>query len=140
VSYTRPVLSWEARTRLHRLTGMADELLTTARRTGDEEVQRELDFLMGEVRMTLALDDPDAAAEFEHVVVGPKRGERAAEVRAAELAGWLKAALAVEAMSAQRAAQEATAPPPLRRKQTLGFKLRSPITRDSAEADTPEPS
>jgi hypothetical protein len=127
---------------LHRLTGIADELLTTARRTneaGEEAVQRELDFLMGEVRMTLALSDPDAAAEFEHVVVGPKRGELPSEVRAAELAGWLKAALAVEAMAAQRAVQEASAPPALRRKQTLGFKLRSPITRDAA-GDTAEPS
>jgi hypothetical protein len=136
------VLSWEARTRLHRLTGMAEELLTTARRGGGDgdSVGRELDFLMGEVRMTLALDDPDAAAEFEHVVVGPKRGELPPEVRAAELAGWLKAALAVEAMTAQRAVQEASAPPPLRRKQTLGFKLRSPITRDSTEPETSEPT
>src|SRR5688500_4502954 len=124
------MLSADARDRLHRLTGMADELLTTARRgvAGEEAVRGELDFLMGEVRMTLALDDPDAAAEFEHVVVGSKRGEVPPEVRAAELAGWLKAALAVEAMAAQRAAQPA--PQPRGRKQTIGFKLRSPITRE----------
>lgn len=128
------MLSGDARDRLHRLTGMADELLTTARRGAADEsaVRGELDFLLGEVRMTLALDDPDAAAEFEHVVVGAKRGEVPSEVRAAELAGWLKAALAVEAMSAQRAAQQAAAAPP-RRKQTLGFKLRSPIARDESD-------
>jgi hypothetical protein len=126
------VLSLEARDRLHRLTGMADELLGVARRgQGDDAIRGELEFLMSEVRLTLALDDADAAAEFEHVVVGPKREAAPPEVKAAELAGWLKAALAVEAQSAQRAAQPAAEP--RRRRQTLGFRLRSPIARDEAD-------
>ena len=132
-------MSWEGRARLQRLTGMADELLGVTRggAAQGEPVQRELDFLMGEVHAVLALEDTATAEEFEHVVMRRSGNDLPAQVRAAELAGWLKAELAVEAAAAQRAARPAEERPqaPSRRKQTIGFKIRSPITRETAESE-----
>ena len=130
-------MSWEGRARLQRLTGIADELLTATRVGAGEAplVQRELDFLMNEIHMVLALDAPDVAGEFDHVVRA--REELPPQLRAAELAGWLKAQLAVESAAAQRAA---LLPPPERRKHTLGFKIRSPIEREATPPEPPQQS
>lgn len=119
-------VSWDDRKRLGRLHGIADELLASARATPDptseEAIGSELDALMNETRAVLANNDEALAVEFARVVMGETASSSPAELRAAMLVGWLKAELAAEAMEAQRE--------PPRRKQTIGFKIRSPITRE----------
>jgi hypothetical protein len=50
------------------------------------------------------------------------------EVRAETMVGWLNAALATESLD-EKARQDAAGEGPRRRKQTIGFKTRAPITR-----------
>jgi hypothetical protein len=124
-------LSWETRKRLLRLGGIVGELLDSARSTpalrSDRAFGQQLSSLMEEVRVALGQDDPGLADEFRRVVVASD--ELPADLRAAALAGWLKAELAVESLEDQRASAQPRAP---RKKQTLGFKIRSPITREAA--------
>ena len=70
---------------------------------------------------------------FSLLVVAVGTDSPPSDVRAAVLVGWLKAGLAAETMEAQR-------PEPPRRKQTIGFKIRSPITRETEGREGPENS
>jgi hypothetical protein len=131
--YTRRVpLAWDERKRLLRITGLAEELLGVAAsghanaRTGlDEQVA----FLVREVHGVLATSDAATADEFERLVARGPEADVAAELRAAALVGWVKAELATESMEESREEEAASQPEP-RRKQTVGFKIRSPITRE----------
>lgn len=118
-------VSWEDRKRLGRLHGIADELLASARSTPDraaaDAIGSQLDALMSEIQTVLATNDEGLADEFTRVVM-TEAATSPAELRAAMLVGWLRAGLATEAMEAQRE--------PPKRKQTIGFKIRSPITRE----------
>jgi hypothetical protein len=119
-------VSWDDRKRLLRLHGIADELLASARAAQDPEagnaIGRQLDALTSEVHEVLAANDEALADEFTRVVMADTAVSSPAPLRAAMLVGWLKAGLAAEAMGAP--------PEPAKRKQTIGFKIRSPITRE----------
>jgi hypothetical protein len=119
-------LSWEARMRLLRLGGVAEELLASARAGREPETSfaERIDALTDEVRDAVAGSDALLEEELERVL-GPSDG--AADVRVAVLVGWLKAGLAAELLNEQRGAAVSVA---TRRKQTIGFKIRSPVTRD----------
>jgi hypothetical protein len=125
-------LQWESAKKLMRLQGMSEELVASARASADPSVNRAvLDALTGLARETQAVletGDAGLAAEFERVVVGGSQGSDRAEVLGAALSGWLRAALGVEALDERRDAAMQEAPP--KRKQTIGFKIRSPITRE----------
>jgi hypothetical protein len=125
-------LAWDERKRLLRLAGVAEELLSVAEASGHEAARAglpgQLAFLMNEVQEVLA-SDPVAAEEFERLVVRGPGAEVPTELRAAALVGWLKAELAAESIEESRDEQAASRPPS-RRKQTVGFKIRSPITRE----------
>ena len=131
-------LAWGERKRLMRLTGLSDELLNATRiprdQAGLEALGVELDSIVGEVGELLADADGRLAAEFERVVV--RRDEpRPPDLRAAALAGWLRAELAVESLDEARSQQEEQLDS-LRRKLTIGFRSRSrtglpPAGRDS---------
>jgi hypothetical protein len=122
--------------RLVRLTGIADELLTSLRArpelSADGAAQAQVASLLEEVHALLGESAPALADEFEQVVVGAAAEDAPAELRAAAAAGWLKAGLASQSFDEQAAGPAETMLGPLRRKQTLGFKIRSPITRDAA--------
>jgi hypothetical protein len=126
-------ISFEARKRLLRLHGIADELLSSARVAKEQQaldaVAAELDVLAAQVHEVLETADAELAAEFQQVVVEPIGNVPEADVRAAVLAGWLKAGLAAEAIDAQRQEQ---APP---RKHSIGFRIRSVLTRDSGAGE-----
>ncbi len=126
-------LPWEERKRLLRIAGVAEQLLGVAQAGGEEAARagldEELTFLMEEVHGILAASDPAAADEFERVVRRGPGAPVAAELRTAALIGWLKTELALETVDEQRA-EEAASRPEERRKQTIGFKIRSPITRE----------
>ena len=132
-------LEWDDRKRLLRMHGIADELLTSARAgTGAGNAKgafdRQLDTVAQEVHMLLLDTDGPAADEFERVVLQGGGDEPPPEVRAAALVGWLKAGLAGEALEAQQQAEETqrSAQKPVGRKQSIGFKIRSPVTREKA--------
>ena len=111
---------------------MSEELLGSARAADDPSANKAvLDALNGLARETQAvLETGDAAlaAEFERVVVTGSQDSDRAEVLGAALSGWLRAALGVEALDEKRDAAVKQAPS--KRKQTIGFKIRSPITRE----------
>jgi hypothetical protein len=121
-------ISWEDRKRLLRLHGVADELLASARTPHDSNasaaLEAQLDAISNEILAVLAQNDEDLADEFSRLVMAVGTDSPPSDVRAAVLVGWLKAGLAAETMEAQR-------PEPPRRKQTIGFKIRSPITRET---------
>ena len=127
-------ITFDDRKRLLRLHGIADELLSSARVAKEQQaldaVSAELDVLAAQVHEVLETADAELASEFQQVVVQPIRNVPEADVRAAVLAGWLKAGLAAEAIDAQR--QEQALP----RKHSIGFRIRSALTRDSS-ADEP---
>jgi hypothetical protein len=142
-------LEWDDRKRLLRMHGIADELLTSARGgsgTGAARgaFDRQLDTVAQEVHLLLLDTDGPAADEFERVVLQGAGDESPPEVRAAALVGWLKAGLAGETMEAQRQSEETqrSAQKPVGRKQSIGFKIRSPVTREKvpeASADPDQP-
>jgi len=78
--------------------------------------------------------DSVAAAEFERIVMHGPDAELAPELQAAALVGWVKAELTTQALDDKRAEDEASRP---RKKQTLGFTFRSPITREQPVPETP---
>jgi hypothetical protein len=121
------VLPAETRARLIRLTAVADELLASVR-TGysGQALQRELEFLIGEVAVLLR-DDPALAREFERIVAGAGRRERPVEVRAFALSGWLNGALVVDAAEYQPEA--VPAPAVAQQRQPLGLKILSSLAR-----------
>jgi hypothetical protein len=129
-------LEWDDRKRLLRMHGIADELLTSARAgagatPAKAALDQQLDTVAQEVHMLLLDTDGPAADEFERVVLQGTGDDRAPEVRAAALVGWLKAGLTGETMEAQQEAEEKqrSAQKPVGRKQSIGFKIRSPVTR-----------
>ena len=139
-------LDWQDRKRLIRMHGIADELLTSARGgaagPAKEAIGREVDAIVEEVHMLLLDTDGPVADEFERIVL-QGTNDSPAEVRAAVLVGWLKAGLAAETFEAQRRAEERqnAAKAPAGRKQSIGFKIRSPVTREKAsEAESNEGS
>ena len=116
--------------RLLRVGGVAEELLAHARAGHATELEGAFADLVGaladEVQAVVSESDPFVAEEFERVVVGS--GDAPAELRAAALVGWLNAELAAESLTEQRAGSDSAEH--LRRKQTIGFKFRSPVTRE----------
>jgi hypothetical protein len=117
--------------RLLRVGGVAEELLAHAR--GGHATEIEAAFadhvcaLADEVQAVVCESDPLMAEEFERVI---GRGDAPADLRAAALVGWLNAVLSAESLTDQRAGSDSAEH--LRRKQTIGFKLRSPVTREHA--------
>jgi hypothetical protein len=130
-------LPWESAKKLMRLQGMSEELLASTRgaveSTADTAMRDALKSLAHEILVVLETSDPTLAAEFERLVVGTSADSASPAVQGAAIAGWLRAALGAEALDEKRAA---TAPPaePRSRRQTIGFRIRSPVTR----AATPE--
>ena len=129
-------LPWEVITKLMRFQGIAEELLASARSSRDADLGDALDgqlaILLQETQTVLAFCDESLAAEFARVVVPESADSTPAEVQAAAFVGWLRAGLNVEALENKRETverQQAAQEPP-RRKQTIGFKIRSPLTRD----------
>jgi hypothetical protein len=130
-------LEWDDRKRLLRMHGIADELLASARAgiaagPAKAAMDRQLDTIAQEVHMLLLDTDGPAADEFERVVLQGAGDDSPPDVRAAALVGWLKAGLAGETMEAQRQAEEKqpSVHKPVGRKQSIGFKIRSPVTRE----------
>ena len=124
------MLPWEATKRLLRLQGVAEELLNTARASGpeaDEALGLQVNAVAEEVRSLLAEHDPALAEELQGRLAMASGPAVPVDVSAAVLVGWLRAGINAEALDERRAA---TAPPDVRRKQTIGFKIRSPITRE----------
>jgi hypothetical protein len=131
-------LPWDSAKKLMRLQGVSEELLASARGANDpstnEALRDALDSLAHEIQVVLETGDPVLAAEFERLVVGTSRDSSPPEVQGAAIVGWLRAALGVEALEEKREAAAKSAEPPRPRKQTIGFKIRSPVTRGA----TPE--
>lgn len=127
-------LPWDARMRLVRLAGVTDELLVSARAAptpnAGAALSQRLVSLLEEVQQVVGENDPFLADEFARVVCSSD--EVPPDVQAAVLSGWLKASLATESLEEQRAQQQAQQEPDRRRKQTIGFKIRSPITREAS--------
>lgn len=130
-------LSWGDAKRLARLHGIADELLRSARASTEPEiaeaVDRQLSAIGHEIVALLEATDARVAEEFHRVVLGRSGGPLPPEVRAATMAGWLKAALGTESLE-EKARQNAAGEEPRRRKQTIGFKIRRPITRAQGDS------
>jgi hypothetical protein len=120
-------LAWGERKRLMRITGLADELLNATRIPRDREsfqaLDGEIDALIGEVHALLSDSDAKLAAEFERMVVRSD-DVRPPDLRAAALAGWLRAEIHVESLDEART-QMGITEGELRRKLTLGFRTRS---------------
>jgi len=120
-------LAWGERKRLMRITGLADELLNATRIPRDQEsfqaLNGEIDALMGEVHALLSDSDAKLAAEFERMVLRSDE-VRPPDLRAAALAGWLRAEIHVESLDEARTQMGVTDEEP-RRKLTLGFRTRS---------------
>ena len=116
--------------RLLRVGGVAEELLAHARAGRATEIEGAFADLVAaladEVQAVVGESDTLIAEEFERVVVGS--GDAPAELRAAALVGWLNAELAAESLTEQRAGSDSAEHP--RRRQTIGFKFRSPVTRE----------
>jgi hypothetical protein len=135
-------LEWDDRKRLLRMHGIADELLTSARGgMGSTPTQiamtQQLEAVSQEVHMLLLDTDGLVADEFERVVLQGVQDEAAPDVRAAALVGWLKGGLAGETMEAKQDAEEHQRQQqrPAGRKQSIGFKIRTAITRDRTPKD-----
>jgi hypothetical protein len=120
-------LAWGERKKLMRITGLADELLNATRLPRDQAsfqaLDGEINALMGEVHALLTDSDPKLAAEFEKMVVRSDE-LRPPDLRAAALAGWLRAEIHVESLDEARIQMGVTDDEP-RRKLTLGFRTRS---------------
>jgi hypothetical protein len=119
-----------------RLTGLADELLNATRiprdQAGFDALEGEIDALMGEVHSLLGESDAKLAAEFDRVVARPDEA-RPPDLRAAALAGWLRAEIHVESLDEARLQAGVTDGPP-RRKLTIGFRSRSQATPPSSSS------
>jgi len=120
-------LAWGERKRLMRITGLADELLNATRiprdQAGFQALDGEIDALMGEVHALLSDSDGKLAAEFDRMVVRSD-DVRPPDLRAAALAGWLRAEIHVESLDEARTQMGVTEGEP-RRKLTIGFRARS---------------
>jgi len=132
-------LPWDSAKKLMRLQGMSEELLTSARAptvpSADRALRHALELLAHEIQAVLETGDPALAEEFERVVVGTSADSPPAEVQGAAITGWLRAALGVEALDEKRAASAQPIEETRTRKQTIGFKIRSPVTRGGTSGE-----
>jgi hypothetical protein len=132
-------LAWGERKRLMRLTGLADELLNATRMprdpAGAQALETELDSLVSEVQAVLQDSDARLADEFLRVVVRSEE-PRPPDLRAASLAGWLRAEVHVENLEEARAQMGVSDQEPKRR-LTIGFRSRSQVA-PRAESTVPE--
>lgn len=123
-------LAWGERKRLIRLTGLADELLNATRIPRDERGLRalhdEIDAVVGEISDLLGESDALLADEFQRVVVVRSEDGRPPDLRAAAVAGWLRAQVYVEELDEKRA-QLGMEETPSRRKLTIGFRSKSMV-------------
>ena len=134
-------LAWDDRKRLLRMHGIADELLTSARASSapgpaKDALGRQVDVVAQEVHLLLLDTDDSAADEFQRIVLDGAGGESPPDVSAAVLVGWLKAGLAAETVEAQQHVEERkrSEQQPAGRKQSIGFKIRSAVTRQAPDA------
>jgi len=130
-------LSWNDRKHVLRMLGVAEELVASTRATGSgytgDGLSAQLGALMQETQTLLALNDEELAREFDRLVRGWAEEAVPLELGAAALLGWLKAYVGSESYEEKRRNEAQAAPPAGRdRKQTIGFKIRSPITREVA--------
>lgn len=122
-----------------RLTGLADELLNATRiprdPAGFQALDAEIDSLISEV--SSVLDDCDArlADEFQRVVIRPDDA-RPPDLRAAALAGWLRAEVHVENLEEART-QMGVSDQEQKRRLTIGFRSRSQVA-PRTETTVPE--
>ena len=130
-------LAWGERKRLLRITGLADELLNATRiprdEAGSRALDREIDALMTEAHSLLADSDARLATEFERIVIRSDE-PRPPDLRAAALAGWLRAEIHVENLDDARA-QMGVTDGESRRKLTFGFRSK---TLPPSESISPE--
>ena len=133
-------LAWGERKRLMRITGLADELLNATRiprdQSGFQALDGEIDALMGEVHALLGDSEAKLAAEFDRMVVRSDE-VRPPDLRAAALAGWLRAEIHVESLDEARTQMGVTDGEP-RRKLTIGFRSRSRTSAPPSESTTSE--
>ena len=134
-------LSWDDRKHLLRVLGVAEELVASTRVNssvsagGDFSTQ--LEALVQETHTLLVVNDEELAREFDRLVGGWAKESVPLELGAAALLGWLKAYAGTESYEEkQRNEAQAASAPGRDRKQTIGFKIRSPITRDAAPEQT----
>jgi hypothetical protein len=128
-------LAWDGQMRLLRVVGLAEAVLSAAQASSDDLARaglgEQVNFLMSEVHAVLIESDAVAAAEFERIVMrGP---EVSAELKAAALVGWVNGELMTQARHEENASSQP------RKRQTIGFKIRSPITREHAVPDESAP-
>jgi hypothetical protein len=120
-------LAWGERKRLMRLTGLADELLNSTRiprdQAGAEALDAEIDAVVGEVHAVLRDSDSKLSDEFERIVARADE-MRPPDLRAAALAGWLRAEIHIESLDEARVQMGVSDGAP-RRKLTIGFRSRS---------------
>ena len=129
-------LAWGERKRLIRLTGLADELLNATRIPRDQDgfqaLDAEINALVDEVHGVLRDSDGKLADEFERIVARTPEA-RPPDLRAAALAGWLRAEIHVESLDEARA-QTREPDNAGRRKLTIGFRQRSRVATSSPPA------
>ena len=124
-------LAWGERKRLMRLSELAEELLAATRTPRQDDwpaVAGELDALASEVRTLLSESDGRLTAEFDRIVLRPG-DDRPLDLRAASLAGWLRAEIQVENLDEARA-HHGLATEESRRRLTIGFRGRSRVSPD----------
>ena len=92
---------------------------------GAEALHGEIDALVGEVHGLLNESDASLAAEFGRIVARADEA-RPPDLRAAALAGWLRAEIHVETLDEARA-QAGMTDGPARRKLTIGFRSRTQV-------------
>jgi hypothetical protein len=115
-------LAWGERKRLMRLSELAEEVLQATRMPRAEEggIEAELDALTGEVKALLVDADARLAAEFERIVMRPEP-DRPLDLRAASLAGWLRAEVQTENLDEARAIA-GLSEEDAKRRLTIGFR------------------
>ena len=137
-------LSWNDRKHVLRMLGVAEELVATTRATGSgytgDDVRAQLRALAQETQTLLTVNDEELAREFDRLVRGWSETTVPLELGAAALLGWLRAYVGSESHEEKQRNEAPAAPPAGRdRKQTIGFKIRSPITREVAAAEQAGP-
>ena len=109
-----------------RLSELAEEVLVATRLPRAEDhsgVDAELEAVAGEVQSLLAESDGRLASEFERIVLR-RAADRPLDLRAASLAGWLRAEIQVEQLEEARA-MAGLPKEEARRRLTVGFRGRS---------------
>ena len=94
-------------------------------------LSHQINGLADEVQLVLTEEQSPLADELGRIVADS--ADSPAELRAATLAGWLKAALAVEAAEEKRP-EPASVPEAIRRKLTIGFKARPPARGEASSS------